>query len=49
MIYGQGTPKHRIYEIENSMSGGLRLGTLYVIAEALGVEPSDLLPPVSRP
>lgn len=37
--------KSRIYEIENSTRGhGVKLGTLYAIAHALGCEPTDLLP-----
>jgi DNA-binding XRE family transcriptional regulator len=36
--------KHRMYEIENAMSGGMRLGTLYAIATALAVPISSLLP-----
>ena len=40
--------KHRMYAIENppnrSNDGGIRFGTLYAIAIALDVPPSDLLP-----
>lgn len=42
-----GTPKQRIYEIEkNTRKDGIRMGTLYCIAEALGVEVTALLPDV---
>lgn len=38
-------PKHRMYEIEKGhRQEGIRLGTLYAIAAALGVEPGELLP-----
>lgn len=40
----KGIPKCRMYEIETNMSGGIRLGTLYAIALALGMEPCELLP-----
>lgn len=37
--------KHRTYEIEKgSRRYGVRIGTLYAIAAALGVSPADLLP-----
>lgn len=37
--------KHRIYDIEKAKRNiGIRLGTLYLIALALGVTPADLLP-----
>lgn len=40
-----GTPKQRIWEIEEgTRGGGIRLGTLYVVARALGVHHCDLLP-----
>lgn len=39
------TPKSRMYEIEKGSRGeGIRMGTLYAIAVALGVAPSYLLP-----
>ena len=39
------TPKNRMYEIEmGRRQDGIRLGTLYAIAAALGVPPGDLLP-----
>ena len=43
------TPKSRMWEIENSIrKEGIRLGTLYAIAFALGVEPQELLPSLSE-
>lgn len=42
-----GHPKARMYEIEvGARREGLRFGTLYVIAMALGVEVCDLMPSV---
>jgi DNA-binding Xre family transcriptional regulator len=41
---GDGALKQRMFEIENSLSGGARLGTLYSIALALEVPIGDLLP-----
>lgn len=39
------TPKQRMYEIERGhRREGMRLGTLYAIAIALGLSPADLLP-----
>lgn len=39
------TPKSRMWEIENGVrKQGVRLGTLYAIAHALGVEATALLP-----
>ena len=41
-------PKARMWEIENSIrQQGLRMGTLYALAAALGVEATSLLPPVA--
>ena len=44
-------PKHRMWEIEQgvragkaSTTHGIRLGTLYALAVALGIEPIELLP-----
>lgn len=38
-------PKQRMWEIENSTRAeGVRLGTIYALAIALGVEVADLLP-----
>src|SRR5438128_2316575 len=31
--------KARIYSIENAMDGGIRLGTLYALGKALGIDP----------
>jgi len=39
--------KQGIYQIEQAMNTGIRLGTLYALAAALGVSPFSLLPPVS--
>ncbi len=40
-----GTPKERMWEIESgARQGGLRFGTLYALAMALGVDVCDLLP-----
>jgi hypothetical protein len=36
--------KQRIYSIEQATDGGIRLGTLYAIGKALGVDPLSLLP-----
>jgi hypothetical protein len=41
---GDGPLKQRMFEIENSLSGGARLGTLYSIAIALEVPIGELLP-----
>lgn len=42
-----GWPKNRMYEIERgSRKTGIRLGTIYAVAAALGVEVGVLLPPV---
>lgn len=42
----KGTPKCRIYEIEkNTRKDGIRMGTLYCIAEALQVEVYELIAP----
>lgn len=44
-----GHPKQRMYEIEvGTRQEGLRFGTLYALAMALGVEVSDLMPSVSE-
>lgn len=44
-----GHPKQRIHEIESSTrQEGIRLGTLYAAALALGVEPCVLLPSVEE-
>jgi hypothetical protein len=52
---GTGNPKQRMWQIENpgvretgETYGGMRLGTLYALAIALGVEVIDLLPAVSE-
>ncbi len=43
------TPKSRMWEIENSVrKEGVRLGTLYAIAVALGVTPMCLLPSIEE-
>jgi DNA-binding Xre family transcriptional regulator len=43
------TPKSRMWEIENSIrKQGVRLGTLYAIAMALGVEVAALMPSVDE-
>ena len=43
------SPKSRMWEIENNVRReGLRGGTLYAIALALGVEATDLLPSVKE-
>jgi transcriptional regulator with XRE-family HTH domain len=43
------TPKSRMWEIENgTRKEGLRFGTLFALAHALGVEASDLLPSVAE-
>lgn len=39
--------KQAIYQIEQAMNVGVRLGTLYALAVALNVSPFSLLPPVS--
>ena len=39
--------KQAIYQIEQAMNTGVRLGTLYAIAAALNVSPFSLLPPVT--
>ena len=39
--------KQTIYGIEEGLSTGIRLGTLYAIAAALNVSPLSLLPPMS--
>lgn len=42
------TPKSRMWEIENALRAeGVRTGTLYAIAKALGCEVADLVPPVA--
>lgn len=44
---GTGNPKERIWAIENATRGeGVRIGTLYALAHALGCEATDLMPPV---
>ncbi len=44
-----GHPKQRIHDLENSTrQEGIRLGTLYAAALALGVQPCDLLPSVEE-
>jgi transcriptional regulator with XRE-family HTH domain len=50
-----GNPKQRMWALENpgirstgESYGGMRLGTLYALAIALGVEVCDLLPSVSE-
>ena len=44
-----GQHKHRMYEIEvGARQEGLRFGTLYVIALALGVTAADLMPDPSE-
>lgn len=43
-----GWPKDRMWAIENATrKEGMRLGTIYAIAMALGVEVTDLMPPVA--
>lgn len=39
--------KQAIYHIEQALSTGVRLGTIYAIAAALDVSPFSLLPPLS--
>jgi hypothetical protein len=40
-----GHPKERVWAIENATRGhGVRMGTLYAIAHALGCQPSDFMP-----
>lgn len=42
-----GTPKNRIYEIEkNTRKDGIRFGTLYALAHALGADVDDIMPSV---
>lgn len=42
-------PKQRIHEIESGgRQHGIRLGTLYALASALGKNPGDLLPPLEE-
>jgi hypothetical protein len=36
--------KQAIYHAEQALNGGVRIGTLYAIASALGVSPFELLP-----
>lgn len=44
-----GHPKNRMWEIERGTRGeGIRLGTLYALAIALGVEVTDLMPTVDE-
>lgn len=38
--------KQRIYWIENCMDNGVRIGTVYALAHALGLPPTDFLPPL---
>jgi DNA-binding Xre family transcriptional regulator len=46
---GTGNPKERMWSIENATRNeGVKMGTLYVIALALGVEVAELLPSVSE-
>lgn len=46
---GTGHPKERMWQIENATRGaGVRMGTLYALAMALGVEATDLLPSTER-
>jgi hypothetical protein len=40
--------KQRIHAIETALDGGIRLGTLYALGKALGVDPLSLLPPASE-
>lgn len=40
--------KQRMKEIEDNNSGGLRIGTVYACAGALGVSIVEILPPVSE-
>jgi transcriptional regulator with XRE-family HTH domain len=43
-----GNPKQRIWAIENALRGqGMRMGTVYALAAALGVEATDLMPSVA--
>lgn len=43
------TPKSRMWEIENALrKEGIRIGTLYAIAKALGCEVTDLIPKVNE-
>lgn len=43
------TPKQRMWEIENAgRNQGTRLGTIYAIAIALGVEATELMPSVTE-
>ena len=47
LVAAVGCEKHRIYEIEKAggrRGQGVRLGTLFALANALGVEAKDLLP-----
>ena len=44
-----GNPKVRMWEIENAQRRkGVRLGTLYAISSALGIEARELLPTVQE-
>lgn len=36
--------KQRICDLENAMNGGAKLGTVYALAAALGIDPFSLLP-----
>ena len=38
--------KQAIYHVEQALSTGVRIGTLYAIAAALGISPTALLPPI---
>lgn len=43
------TPKSRMWEIENVIrEGGIKFGTIYCIANALGCEVNDLIPSVTE-
>lgn len=39
--------KQGIYKIETAMDTGARLGSIYAIAAALDIDPSDLMPPLN--
>ena len=44
-----GHPKNRMWTIEQGVNdGGVRMGTLYVICSALGVEPASLMPTLAE-
>lgn len=46
---GNGNPKDRMWRIENATRNeGMRMGTLFAVAFALGVEATELMPTVSE-